>query len=139
MASATGKSTGMATGKATTPAATEATIAANWTAFFNPKLSITARTALLQDGPQFAAPIKSQASSSTAQQTSAKVTAVKLLTATTAKVTYDILLSGTPALTNQTGTAVLDMGTWKISAGVYCGLLTLESYKPMPALCSSAG
>jgi hypothetical protein len=50
-------------------------------------------------------------------------------------VTFDILLNGTPVLTKQTGTAVLENGTWKVSASEFCGLLSLEGYKPLPAVC----
>jgi hypothetical protein len=59
------------------------------------------------------------------------------LSATTAKVTYDILLSGTPVLTNQSGSAVLQDGTWKVSTTSFCGLLTLNGTKPLPAVCKA--
>jgi hypothetical protein len=62
--------------------------------------------------------------------------------ATQAKVVYDVLLSGTPALTNQAGTAILQGGTWKVSAASFCALLALQSggsTKSLPAICKSAG
>ncbi len=40
---------------------------------------------------------------------------------------YDILVGGTPALKNQTGTAVYQNGTWKVGVASFCGLLTLEN------------
>jgi hypothetical protein len=55
-------------------------------------------------------------------------------------VKYDILLNGTPALTNQTGTAVLDNGTWKVGVTSFCGLLTIENGGKAtgePAACQS--
>ena len=58
-----------------------------------------------------------------------------------ATVTYDILVSGTPELKNQTGTAVLQGGTWKVGVTSFCGLLTLENAgktSGLPAACKSA-
>jgi len=54
-------------------------------------------------------------------------------------VKYDILLGTTPALTDQTGTAVYQDGTWKVGDSSLCSLLTLEGVKPLPAACASAG
>ena len=59
-----------------------------------------------------------------------------------ATVTYDILLSGTPVLTNQKGAAVHQDGIWKVSVTSFCGLLTLEARgttSSLPAGCKSAG
>jgi hypothetical protein len=143
-ASSAPASSAPASASASSPAAqtaTKKTIAANWTAFFDPKVPAARRVALLEDGPQLAAAISAQAKSSTAAQTSAKVISVTVTSATQAKVVYDILLSGTPALTNQAGTAVLQGGTWKVSAASFCGLLALQSggsTKSLPAICKSA-
>jgi hypothetical protein len=55
-------------------------------------------------------------------------------------VTYDILLNGTPALSNQKGTAVLENGTWKVGVSSFCGLLSLENggnTSKLPAACSA--
>jgi len=55
-------------------------------------------------------------------------------------VKYDILLNGTPALTNQTGTAVQENGTWKVGVTSFCGLLTLENSGKtagLPAACQA--
>ncbi len=61
------------------------------------------------------------------------------VTASQATVKYDILLGTTPALTNQTGTAVFQGGTWKVGDGSFCGLLKLEGLKSLPPACASAG
>jgi hypothetical protein len=82
------------------------------------------------------------ANSSTAAQTSAKVIGVTVLSPAQAKVTYNILLSGKPVLTNQSGTAVLQDGTWKVGAASFCGLLALQnggSTKSLPAVCKPGG
>lgn len=121
---------------------TQKTIAANWTEFFNPKVPSAQRAALLEDGPQLAAAVSAQAKSSTAASTSAKVLSVTVTSATQAKVVYDLLIGGTPALSNQAGAAVLQAGTWKVSAASFCGLLALQSggsTAALPAVCKTAG
>jgi len=117
---------------------TQAKVAANWTAFFDPKKPLAKRVSLLQDGSQFAAIIAAQAGAGLPSQASVKVTKVILLSATKAKVTYSILLNGQPVLPGQSGTAVLQGGTWKVGVASFCGLLALEntgSGKPLPAAC----
>jgi hypothetical protein len=116
-------------------------ITANWTAFFNPKTSAAQKAALVQNGSQFASVLKAQASSPQGATASAKVTKVTVITSSEAQVTYDILLSGTPVLSNQKGIAVFQDGTWKVGVASFCGLLTLESggkTSSLPAACKSA-
>ena len=117
--------------------ATQKTIAANWTAFFNPKEPVAKRITLLEDGQQLSAAVKAQASSAEAAASSAKVDSVSVTSATQAKVTYDILLNGTPVLKNQSGSAVLQGGTWKVADSSFCGLLALQGTKSLPAACQS--
>ncbi|HEY2552767.1 MAG TPA: hypothetical protein VGI64_19535 [Streptosporangiaceae bacterium] len=104
-----------------------AEITANWVAFFSPKTPVAKRVSLLENGQQFASVIKSQAGSPLASSSSAKVTKVSVTSATQAKVTYSILVGGTPALANQAGVAVLQGGTWKVGDASFCGLLILEN------------
>ncbi len=116
-------------------------IAANWTAFFNPKTPLATRISLLQDGQVLAPVIKSQASG-LAASASAKVISVTVQSATQAMVVYDIVVSGQTALANQKGVAVYQNGTWKVGLASFCGLLTLEnggSTSSLPAVCKSAG
>ena len=54
-------------------------------------------------------------------------------------MTYDIFIGGKPALSNQTGTAVYQDGTWKVGDGSFCQLLALENGGKAPPACSSAG
>lgn len=121
-------------------AATKA-ITTNWEAFFNAKTPVSKRIALLQDGSQFASVIRTQSGSGLAALATAKVTHVALTSATQAKVTYNILVSGTPELKNQSGTAVLQNGTWKVGVASFCGLLALENSgktSGLPAACKTA-
>lgn len=114
-------------------------IKANWTTFFSAKTPAAKRVALLQDGQKFATIIKSQAGSGLAASATAKVTKVTVTSPTQAKVTYSILIGGSPALANQTGVAVKQGGTWKVGLASFCGLLTIENNGTAPAACKSAG
>jgi len=121
-------------------AADVSAITANWTAFFNAKTPTSQRVNLLQNGQTFASVLQAQAGSSLASQASAKVTKVTVITTAQAAVTYDILVAGQPVLSNQSGTAVYQDGTWKVGDASFCGLLTLEnsgSTSSLPAACKS--
>jgi hypothetical protein len=116
-------------------------IAANWTAFFNPKTPVAQRVALLQDGSEFATIIKSQAGGGLAASATAKVTKVTVITSSQAAVVYSILLDGQPALSNQKGVAVNQDGTWKVGVSSFCGLLALENggkTSSLPAACQAS-
>jgi hypothetical protein len=119
--------------------AAESAIAANWVAFFDAKTPVSQRVNLLEDGSQFKTIIQTQATQSLPSTASAKVLSVSNVTATQATVKYDILVSGTPALSNETGTAVYQDGTWKVGVSSFCSLLGMEGLKTMPAACTSAG
>jgi hypothetical protein len=122
--------------------AAASTVAANWTAFFNPKTPVAKREGLLEDGQDFDAVIKAQAGSGLASAASAKVTKVTVTSPSQATVVYNILVAGQPALSNQSGTAVLQDGTWKVGLSSFCSLLTLEAggkTTGLPAQCKSAG
>jgi hypothetical protein len=119
-----------------------AAITADWEAFFSPKTPVAKRVSLLQDGQTFASVIKSQAGSGLASSATAKVTKVAVVSPSQAKVTYTILLGGQPALSNQSGVAVKQGGTWKVGVASFCGLLTVENggkTSGLPAACKSAG
>jgi hypothetical protein len=118
-----------------------AAIAANWEKFFSAKTPVSKRVTLLQDGPEFQSIIKAQAGSGLAALATAKVTHVTVDSPTQATVKYEILVSGTPELKNQTGTAVLENGTWKVGVGSFCGLLAIENAGKttgLPAACKTA-
>ena len=124
---------------AASTASAAAQITANWEAFFSGTTPAAKKIALLQNGQKYAALIQAQAASSLAKSASAKVTAVHVISATQATVTYDIYLGGQPALSDQAGTAVYQDGTWKVGDASFCQLLTLENGGKAPAACSSSG
>jgi len=116
-----------------------AQIKTNWEAFFNPKTPVSKRVSLLQNGSAFASIIQSQASLPLASEATSSVTAVTVESPAQAKVTYSILLGGTPALKDQPGVAVFQSGTWKVGDQSFCALLTTESGTgKAPTACASA-
>ena len=114
----------------------KAQITTNWEAFFNGQTSASKKITLLQNGDKYAAVIRAQAGSGLASTAGAKVTAVVVNSPTKATVSYDITLSGTTALANQTGTAVYQNGTWKVGDVSFCQLLKLENAGTAPSVCS---
>jgi hypothetical protein len=125
-----------ASSEATSGAAATAAIKQNWVAFFNPKSSVATKEALVQNGSKFEALLKSQASNPTAATASASVQSVKITSPTQATVSYTILVSGSPVLKGQKGTAVYQDGTWKVSKTSFCGLAALENGGKAPAVCA---
>ena len=124
------------TGSAATSAATVATIKKNWETFFNGKTPAATKENLVQDGQKFASVIKSMAGSTLAQTASASVQSVTITSPTGATVDYTILVSGSPVLKGQKGTAVYQDGTWKVSKTSFCGLAALENGGKAPAVCA---
>lgn len=106
-----------------------------FTTFFAGSTPPGKKIALVQQGGSFATVIHKQAGSPIAKGTSVKVGNVHVDTKDSATVRYTILLGGHPALTNQTGKAVREQGRWKVSAGTFCTLLSLE--QSAPASCKS--
>jgi hypothetical protein len=125
-----GSTAGAASGEAT------AQITSNWEAFFDGKTSAAKKISLLQNGQKFASVINAQAGSGLAASAGAKVKTVVVNSPAQATVHYDITLSGTPALANQTGTAVYQDGMWKVGDVSFCQLLKIENGGTAPAVCS---
>ena len=119
-------------------AATTAAVSKAYTTLFNTTagVSTTAKTAVLQDGPAFAADIDALSKSPLTKGLSVSVTGVSLLSATEAKVTFSLLMAGKVLLSGQSGYALLQGGTWKVAADTLCGLLALQG-KGVPPACTS--
>ncbi len=120
-----------------TGSAATAQIKTDWQEFFSVKTPVATRISLLQNGSVFASILRSQASSPLAASAASTVSAVTVESPAQARVTYSILLHGTPALKNEPGVAVHQNGTWKVGDQSFCALLILESSKA-PAACASA-
>ena len=116
-----------------------AQITANWEKFFNSSTPLSQRVALLQNGSTFSSAIQSFSSLPLANGIGAKVTGVTVTSATMATVTYSIVSGNTTLLGGQSGTAVLQDGTWKVGDGSLCNLFKLIPGGSVPAACSSGG
>lgn len=116
-------------------AADVAAIKSAFVTFFSGKTPGSQKITLVEDGPAFSSVINAQAGGSLSQSTTASVSTVTVTSPTQASVVYTVSLGGVPALKNQTGQAVKDGGTWKVSASTFCALLTLEG--TAPTLCST--
>ncbi|MCU1392631.1 MAG: hypothetical protein JWM34_1059 [Ilumatobacteraceae bacterium] len=109
-----------------------ATIAANWTTFFQNTTSIPDRVALLENGASLQQAVEQRAADPLMGQASAQVLSVTIDDPTHATVTYNVLLNGTPALSNAQGTAVYVDGVWKVGAESFCALVSLGATAPIP-------
>lgn len=135
----TSSSTPTATSSTPATGSAQAAISANWTKFFAASTPVATRVSLLEDGSQFASIIQAQHDSTLAKAASAKVISVGMVSSSQALVKYDILADGAVALSNESGVAVLQDGTWKVGVQSFCGLLKLEDMKSLPSACSSSG
>ncbi|HTV12874.1 MAG TPA: hypothetical protein VME20_13545 [Acidimicrobiales bacterium] len=111
-------------------------IIADWEAFFSGKTPASRKVQLVEDGSAFSKVIKAQAGGGMAQSVTATVSKVTLnKSMTEAAVVYTIDLGGSPALKNQTGTAVYQGGVWKVGAASFCALLGLEGSASQVSVC----
>ena len=117
--------------------AAAAQITANWEKFFNSSTPLSQRVALLQNGSSFSSAIDSFSKLPLANGIGAKVTGVTVTSATMATVTYSIVSGSTTLLGGQSGTAVLQDGTWKVGDASLCNLFKLIPGGSVPAACSS--
>jgi hypothetical protein len=105
-----------------------------YTTFFGGTKNPAALIADLQNGPKLSAALAQESSNPTAATLTATVSAVTLLNPHVANVTWTLLSKGSPLLTNTSGQAVLEDGTWKLAAGTFCGLVAASG--TVPAACS---
>ena len=104
-------------------------IASAYEEFFSPDTSLSDRVGLLENGPKFKSVVQGFASYPLAKNVSATVSSVTLQGADKAKVVYVVKLGGA-ALPKQTGTAVLQNGTWKVGDASLCRLIALQGSTP---------
>jgi hypothetical protein len=115
-------------------AAAKAEIKSAYQKFFSGQTSIPDRVAVLQDGPRFKALVTSFANNPLAKNVSVAVSSVTLQGQDTAKVVYTVKLGGA-GLPKQTGTAVLQNGTWKVGDASLCKLVAIQG--STPSVCKS--
>ena len=117
-----------------------AQITANWEKFFASSTPASEKATLLQNGTAFEPVINALINFPLASGLGAKVNGVTLNSATSATVKYNLTANG-QALFNQdqTGTAVLQGGTWKVGDASLCGLFRLIPGGTVPSACKSVG
>ncbi|WP_024793867.1 hypothetical protein [Tomitella biformata] len=113
----------------------EQAITTAFTTFFAGASPAGTKLEYLQDAPNFTATVDAQAGSGLATATTATVSGLLSTDPGQASVTYSILMDGKSVLADQTGVAVQEDGTWKVSAATFCDLLTLENGGTPPAEC----
>ena len=115
-------------------AAAQAQIRSAYQKFFSGQTPVSDRVAVLQNGPRFQALVKSFASNPLAKNVRVTVSSVTLQGANNAKVVYTVKLGGA-GLPKQTGTAVMQNGTWKVGFASLCKLVALQG--STPSVCKS--
>ncbi|MET7769321.1 hypothetical protein [Nocardia sp. NPDC005366] len=119
-----------ASSSAAAPAAADAettkAITDAYTVFFNAAAPVDQRVASVEKGDVFAPVLQAQAADPSKGGTTATVSAIKLVDASNANVTYTLLMGGNPVLPNQTGQAVKLDGKWKVGASTFCALMALQ-------------
>ncbi|MFF9912818.1 hypothetical protein [Streptomyces sp. NPDC013457] len=108
------------------PAAARAEITQNWTDFFDPDTPASERAELLENGEQMRPALEALLTNQAAAAATAKVETIEFTSANDAKVTYDLLVSGAPAVPDAQGTSVFQDDTWKVSVKTLCGLAQLS-------------
>ncbi|MFJ5778273.1 hypothetical protein [Streptomyces sp. NPDC093094] len=106
--------------------AAEAEIRQNWQKFFDPKTSLQAKQAVLENGDRMAPVLQAFGGDERGGQVGAEVQKIVFTSPTDADVTYTLTLQGQTALPNASGTAVEQDGTWKVSVRTLCALVQLS-------------
>ncbi|MEB8343284.1 hypothetical protein [Streptomyces endophyticus] len=107
-------------------AAAEKEIKTNWKKFFDPKVSMKEKEAVLEDGAKMRPVLKSFSGDKRGGQVEATVTKVAFTSATAADVTYGLALKGATVLPDAKGTSVERDGIWKVSVNTLCALVQLS-------------
>jgi hypothetical protein len=108
-------------------------IATDYTQFFDPSTTVSAKMGLLQNAQKLAPAMQAFAGDPQAAQTTVSVTGVTFTSATSADITYNVCLSGAVALQGSKGKSVLEGGVWKVGDTTLCGLLQLKAgSSPIP-------
>jgi hypothetical protein len=117
-----------------TTAAARAQIKSAYIKFFSGKTPVSDRVAVLQNGSKFKGLVTSFANNPLAKNVHVTVSSVTLEGGDNAKVVYTVKLGGA-GLPKQSGTAVLENGTWKVGYASLCKLVALQG--STPSVCKS--
>ncbi|MGA4842865.1 hypothetical protein [Streptomyces sp. G45] len=108
------------------PAAAEKEVRENWQRFFDPKVSLKDKEAVLENGPRMRQVLQAFSGDERGRQVQARVAKVEFTSAKEADVTYALTLKGATALPGASGTAVNQDDTWKVSVKTLCALVKLS-------------
>ena len=112
-----------------TTAAARAQIKSAYIKFFSGKTPVSDRVAVLQNGSRFKGLVTSFANNPLAKNVNVTVSSVTIEGGNKAKVVYTVKLGGA-GLPKQTGTAVLENGSWKVGYASLCKLVALQGSTP---------
>ncbi|MFC1408365.1 hypothetical protein ACEZCY_03595 [Streptacidiphilus sp. N1-12] len=112
-----------------------AAISTSYQKFFDPATPATAKVGLLEKGTTFAPVLQSFAANPLAAHATATVLTVSFTGATAADVTYNLCVSGAPALPGSAGKSVLVGGVWQVADATLCNLIKLSG-GTSPAACA---
>ncbi|MFF3494323.1 hypothetical protein ACFYWS_23565 [Streptomyces sp. NPDC002795] len=107
-------------------AAAEKEIKTNWKKFFDPKVSMREKEAVLEDGAKMRPVLKGFSGDKRGGQVEAVVTKVAFTSGNEADVTYALALKGATVLPDAKGTSVEQGGAWKVSVNTLCALVQLS-------------
>jgi len=126
-------STATTTSAAATSAAAEAADATttqavtdSYVAFFNGTTPPATRAGLVENGDAFLPALEGMAADPQATATAATVEGVTASGDGLATVSWTLLMNGAPVLPDQSGEAIEEDGTWKVSAATFCALLAIQ-------------
>ncbi|TSD47510.1 hypothetical protein FFI94_016090 [Rhodococcus sp. KBS0724] len=124
-ATSTSASAAATTSAAASAAETQA-ITDAYITFFNGTTAPATRAALLENGEVFLPTLEAMAADPQSMATTATVEGVTAAGADNASVKWTLVMGGTPVLPDQSGEAVQEAGTWKVSATTYCTLMAIQ-------------
>ncbi len=110
-------------------------IATSYQKFFDHTTPDAAKVGLLQNGTTFTPVLQAFGKNPLAAQATATVLTVTFTSATAADVTYNLCVSGAPALPGSAGKSVLVGGVWQVADATLCNLIKLNG-GTVPAVCS---
>ncbi|MHA6763727.1 hypothetical protein [Streptacidiphilus sp. PAMC 29251] len=110
-------------------------ISTSYQKFFDPATPPTTKLGLLEKGTTFAPVLQSFGKNPLAAKATATVLTVSFTSATAADVTYNLCVSGAPALPGSAGKSVLVGGVWQVADATLCNLIKLSG-GTSPAVCA---
>ncbi|MBM7459426.1 hypothetical protein ACIBED_13775 [Rhodococcus coprophilus] len=106
--------------------ATTEAVTASYVTFFDGTTPAATRATVVENGDAFLPALEGMAADPQASATTATVEGVTVADDGTATVSWTLLMNGAPVLPDQSGEAVEQDGTWKVSAATFCALLAIQ-------------